>query len=96
VSTVVDRGYVEHMPLNGRSFQDLILLTPGVVTNSPQSTASRGVSGEFSVNGQRTESNYYAVDGISANFGVAFGNVAAPGNSGSLPRLQCWERRKVS
>src|SRR5258708_4888766 len=85
VSTVVDRGYVEQMPLNGRSLQDLILLTPGVVTNSPQSTASSGVSGEFSVNGQRTESNYYAVDGISANFGVAFGNSAAPGNSGSLP-----------
>ena len=32
VSTVVDQTYVENMPLNGRSFQDLILLTPGVVT----------------------------------------------------------------
>src|SRR5216683_608337 len=39
VSTVVDRKYVENMPLNGRSFQDLILLTPGVVTTSPQSQA---------------------------------------------------------
>jgi carboxypeptidase family protein len=31
VSTVINRTYVENMPLNGRSFQDLILLTPGVV-----------------------------------------------------------------
>ena len=36
VSTVVDQTYVKNMPLNGRSFQDLILLTPGVVTQSPQ------------------------------------------------------------
>src|SRR6266436_6002477 len=28
VSTVVDQTYVRNMPLNGRSFQDLILLTP--------------------------------------------------------------------
>src|SRR6266404_677656 len=30
VSTVVDRRFVENMPLNGRSFQALITLTPGV------------------------------------------------------------------
>src|SRR5262249_31528332 len=31
VSTVVDRQFVENMPLNGRSFQSLITLTPGTV-----------------------------------------------------------------
>ena len=40
VSTVVDQKYVANMPLNGRSLQDLILLTPGVTTNSPQTPAS--------------------------------------------------------
>jgi hypothetical protein len=85
VSTVVDRKYVENMPLNGRSFQDLILLTPGVVTNTPQSSfTGSGVGGEFSVNGQRTESNYYTVDGISANTGI-FGSPGVPSASGSLP-----------
>src|SRR5467141_4112003 len=63
VSTVVDQTYVKNMPLNGRSFQDLILLTPGITTNSPQGSSNVptgiGRSGEFSVNGQRTESNYY-------------------------------------
>ena len=70
VSTVIDRKFVENMPLNGRSFQDLISMTPGVVTQSPQSQSSTqgsGSSGDFSVNGQRTESNYYTVDGVSGN-----------------------------
>src|SRR5216684_2327424 len=31
VSTVVDRQFVENLPMNGRSFQTLIQLTPGVV-----------------------------------------------------------------
>jgi len=85
VSTVVDRKYVENMPLNGRSFQDLILLTPGVTTNSPQAGVNLGVTGEFSVNGQRTESNYYTVDGVSANIGTFALGAGAGGTSGSLP-----------
>lgn len=78
VSTVIDRKFVENIPLNGRSFQDLISMTPGVVTQSPQSTYFIGYQGDFSVNGQRTESNYYTVDGVSANNGA--------GNGGGLPQ----------
>jgi hypothetical protein len=84
VSTVIDRKFVENIPLNGRSFQDLILLTPGIVTNSPQSASNLGVSGEFSVNGQRTESNYYTVDGVSANTGAS-SIVGGAAITGSLP-----------
>ena len=84
VSTVIDSKFVENTPLNGRSFQSLILLTPGSVTNTPQQAASIGNSGEFSINGQRTESNYYTVDGVSANVGIAVG-VGGGGTSGSLP-----------
>jgi len=85
VSTVVDRTYVQNMPLNGRSFQDLILLTPGVLSQSPQNTQlpGSGGAGEFTVNGQRTESNYYAVDGISANTGI-FPSPGVPSASGSV------------
>ena len=63
VSTVVDRGFVENMPLNGRSLQSLIQLTPGVVLAKP----NVGDPGQFSVNGQRTDANYFTVDGVSAN-----------------------------
>jgi hypothetical protein len=85
VNTVIDHTYVENMPLNGRSFQDLILLTPGVVTATPQNGAFTGIAGEFSVNGQRTESNYYTVDGVSANTGLYPGGVTRASTSGSLP-----------
>jgi len=93
VSTVVDQTYIQNMPLNGRSFQDLILLTPGVVTQTPQSFSSPsgalsglGTTGEFSVNGQRTESNYYTVDGVSGNVGAAvgFNMIGGVGPSGSV------------
>jgi len=91
VSTVVDQTYVKNMPLNGRSFQDLILLTPGVVTQTPQANnpgvTGLGMTGEFSVNGQRPESNYYTVDGVSANGGATAGlnMVIGAGPSGSVP-----------
>jgi hypothetical protein len=84
VSTVIDRRFVENTPLDGRSFQSLILLTPGTVTNSPQQTSTLGFAGEFSVNGQRTESNSYSVDGVSANVGAS-GNSSGGSISGSLP-----------
>jgi hypothetical protein len=88
VSTVVDRKFVANMPLNGRSFQDLISMTPGVVTASPQGTqgvGSIGITGDFSVNGQRTESNYYTVDGVSGNVGAGNGyGVAQAGSSGGI------------
>src|SRR5262249_60501123 len=66
VSTVIDRTFVENFPLNGRSFQTLIQLTPGVVAT----VTSFQDQGQFSVNGQRADANYFTVDGVSANFGV--------------------------
>jgi hypothetical protein len=71
VSTVVDDQFVQNMPLNGRSFQSLIAVVPGVIF-----TSTVGGNGQFSVNGQRSNANYFMVDGVSANFGIA--------NSGSL------------
>src|SRR5260370_19788225 len=67
VGTVVDRQFVANIPLNGRSFQSLITLTPGIVV-TPAASASQGVLGQFSVNGQRASANSFTVDGVSANF----------------------------
>jgi hypothetical protein len=67
VSTVINRQFVGNLPLNGRSFQSLILLTPGVTVTS----ANTGDYGQFSVNGQRASTNYFTVDGVSANIGIS-------------------------
>src|SRR6516164_9572173 len=66
VSTLVDQTFIENMPLNGRSAQTLIMLTPGVVVTQ----TAFDDQGQFSVNGQRADANYFTVDGVSANFGV--------------------------
>ena len=77
VSTVVDLQFVANLPLNGRSFGSLIELTPGTVL-----TRSNGAEqGQFSVNGQRANANYFTVDGVSANVG----NVSNQALAGTIP-----------
>lgn len=83
VSTVVDHTFVENLPLNGRSFQTLIMLTPGVVLTA----TAFDDQGQFSVNGQRADANYFTVDGVSANFGVTGYFPMVQSASGALPAL---------
>src|SRR5258708_33350510 len=66
VSTVIDRQFVENIPLNGQSFNTLMQLVPGTVIVP----SSSGAPGQFSINGQRTDANYFQVDGVGANFGT--------------------------
>jgi hypothetical protein len=84
VGTLVDRQFVANLPLNGRSFQSLIALTPGVTLTK----ATPAEQGQFSTNGQRPDSNYFTVDGVSANIGSS-PNSGSPGQAaaGSLPGL---------
>lgn len=81
VATAVDRRFIEHQPLNGRSFQTLINLSPGVVITA----ASLPENGQFSANGQRSGSNYFTVDGVSANFGLPFATSPYQGSGGGIP-----------
>lgn len=83
VSTVVNKTFVENIPLNGRSFQNLLALTPGVVLTA----TSQNDQGQFSVNGQRADANYFTVDGVSANFGVTGAPTLVQTAGGSLPAL---------
>jgi hypothetical protein len=77
VGLTVDSDFVENLPLNGHSFQQLITLAPGV-----NLTGSTSDYGEFSVNGQRATSNYFTVDGVNANLG--FGTGYLPGTGEGL------------
>ncbi len=88
VSTVVNQEEVANMPLNGQSFQDLMLMVPGVTTASPQAGEPSGSNGVslISVNGASGFSNSFTVDGVSANFGANNnGGYVGTGGSGGLP-----------
>lgn len=80
VATTVNRQFVENLPLNGRSFQSLFELTPGV--NLVPS--GDGGPGQFSVNGQRTNANYLTIDGVGANVGAFIGNNLSQAATGSV------------
>ena len=79
VSTVIGNRFVENLPLNGRSFSSLIDLTPGVVLTP----ANFREQGQFSVNGQRPDANYFLVDGVSANLGTVGSGTLNLGQSGA-------------
>lgn len=83
VGTLVDRKFVENLPLNGRSFQSLIELTPGVVL-TPSTIQN---SGQFSVGGQRSNANYFTVDGVSGNVGTSTNFQFYQQAGGTLPGL---------
>src|SRR5580693_459028 len=83
VSTVIDRTLVDNLPLNGRSFQTLIMLAPGVVVTA----TAYDDQGQFSVNGQRADANYFTIDGVSANFGVTGYLPLVQAAGGALPAL---------
>src|SRR3989442_12814684 len=84
VATIFNRQMVENLPLNGRSLQPVISLTPGVAVTKP----TFAEQGQFSINGQRASANYFMVDRVSANIGVAAGaDGLGQSGSGSLPGL---------
>ncbi|MFZ0419496.1 MAG: TonB-dependent receptor [Candidatus Sulfotelmatobacter sp.] len=87
VSTLIGNRFVENMPLNGRSFSSLIDLTPGVVLTQ----TNQYEQGQFSVNGQRPDANYFLVDGVSANLGTAGnGSALGQGGAGQLPAVDAF------
>jgi hypothetical protein len=86
VSTVVDRHFVENLPLNGRSFNTLLQLTPGVVI----APANANSPGQFSINGQRTNANSFSVDGVSANFGVNANNGLQQAGAGGTQAVNAY------
>lgn len=79
VSSVIDEEAIASIPLNGRRFTDLLLLTPGV-TQDPRGLTS-GSNGDLSYGGIRGYQTSYLVDGADDNngfFAQARGRYRAP------------------
>jgi Carboxypeptidase regulatory-like domain len=65
LSQLVSQQQVEELPLNGRNFMQLLLVTPGAVTvGGEQGTMRQGQGNAISVNGGRPEGNNYTLDGL--------------------------------
>ena len=66
---IVDSKVVTSLPVNGRDYQKLIFLVPGVTGSPDQITDSPGAFGIFSVNGARGRANNFLLDGTDMNDG---------------------------
>ncbi len=79
VSQIIDHQAIADLPLNGRRYTDLALLSPGV-TQDPRGLTS-GSNGDLSYGGTRGYQNSYLVDGADNNnsfFAQARGRYRAP------------------
>ena len=63
---VVSGNTTVNLPLNGRNFAQLTLLSPGVVTYG-MGTFTSGTGGQPLVNGNRAQANNYRLDGMDSN-----------------------------
>ena len=83
VGTMVGTDLIDRLPLNGGPLLSLLELTPALVVTP----ATRAETGQFTVNGQRPNTHYFTVDGVSANSGVSGGGSAAEATGGALPLM---------
>jgi hypothetical protein len=61
--SVIDRQKILELPLNGRDYNQLALLSPGVAPATPRLVAAN-FKGGFNVNGNRVFSNAFLLDGV--------------------------------
>src|SRR2546427_12190120 len=79
-SGVITEQQVKELPLNGRSFDQLITLNVGV-SNASSTTIDNGAWNMFSVAGKRPESNRFIINGIDWTGGNATGLFTTPGGA---------------
>jgi carboxypeptidase family protein len=88
ISGLVGEEQVKDLPLNGRSYDLLMLLNPGVVNFTWEKTGGIGISNSttanmFSVAGNRPQQNMFLLNGIEFT-GAAENNMQPGGASGQM------------
>jgi len=86
ISGLVGEQQVKELPLNGRSFDQLITLNPGIVNFTWEKTGGTGVSNSttannFAVSGNRPQQNLFLLNGVEFS-GAAENNMTPGGPSG--------------
>jgi hypothetical protein len=87
-SGLVDERQIKQLPLNGRSYDQLMTLNPATVNYTAQRSGSIGTSNSsvgnmFSVSGHRPQDNLFLLNGIEYT-GASLINVTPGGTSGQL------------
>src|SRR5215471_20677827 len=88
ISGLVGEQQVKDLPLNGRSYDLLLPLNPGVVNFTSQKTGGTGISNSttannFAVSGNRPQQNLFLLNGVEFT-GAAENNMTPGGTSGML------------
>jgi hypothetical protein len=88
ISGLVGERQIKDLPLNGRSFDLLLPLNPGIVNFTSQKTGGTGISNSttannFAVSGNRPQQNIFLLNGIEYT-GAAENNMQPGGTSGML------------
>jgi hypothetical protein len=88
ISGFVGERQIRDLPLNGRSYDLLLTLNPGVVNFSWEKTGGIGVSNsttanDFAVSGNRPQQNLFLLNGVEFT-GAAENNMQPGGTSGQL------------
>lgn len=88
ISGLVGERQVKDLPLNGRSYDGLMTLNPGIVNYSSQrsggiGTSNSAVGNMFAVSGRRPQENLFLLNGIEYT-GASEINVTPGGASGQL------------
>jgi hypothetical protein len=87
-SGLIDERQVKELPLNGRSYDQLLTLNPATVNYSGErsggiGTSNSSVGNMFSVSGRRPQDNLFLLNGIEYT-GASLINVTPGGTSGQL------------
>lgn len=88
ISGLVGERQVKDLPLNGRSYDLLLALNPGIINFSWEKTGGVGVSNsttgnDFAVSGNRPQQNLFLLNGVEFT-GAAENNMQPGGTSGQL------------
>jgi len=69
LGAVIEGNQVRELPLNGRSFKQLVLLSPGVTPRDGLNNVDKGLlaGSDISVNGNPVTNNLWLVDGVNDN-----------------------------
>ncbi len=64
---IIEREQIVNLPLNGRSYSSLALLSTGVLESNQSGIGTSGREGAFNTNGLRNTANNFQLDGVDNN-----------------------------